>query len=69
MVSASHASVPQNVYPIRVEITGIAIEFDVERALGGALASQGVLLLIGRDALRSCTMFYNGPTGQFSLAQ
>jgi predicted aspartyl protease len=69
MISASHSAVPQNVYPIRVEAVGTSIEFDVNRAMGSIIDMQGVILLLGRDALRNCTLFYNGTTGQFSLSQ
>ena len=36
--------------------------------MGAALKEQGLLLLIGRDLLAHCTLFYNGPTGQITLS-
>ena len=35
---------------------------------GAALEPQGLLALIGRDVLARCTLFYNGTTGEFTLA-
>ncbi len=29
---------------------------------------MGLMILIGRDLLRYCTLFYNGPAGQFTLS-
>jgi hypothetical protein len=69
MSSASHSSVEQNVYPTLVEVVGAQIEFDVERAMGAVIGMQGVIDLIGRDALRDCSLFYNGQTGELSLAR
>lgn len=67
--SASHVSVEQKVDPILVEVVGAQIEFDVGRAMGAVIGTQGVIVLIGRDALRDCSLFSNGQTGQFSLAR
>jgi predicted aspartyl protease len=63
MVSASHAATPQNVYPIRIEFANVLIVIDAPRAMGAHLAGQGLLLLIGRDALQHCTFTYNGLAG------
>ncbi len=68
VMSASHSSTQQNVYPIHIEFAGIPIEFDVPRAIGAPLAAQGIGVLIGRDALAHCTLFYNGLTGEFTLS-
>lgn len=68
MASASEASSERGVYPIAVEITAVPLRIDAPRSVGAALASQGLLLLIGRDVLRNCLLVYNGSTGQFSLA-
>jgi predicted aspartyl protease len=68
MTSASHASTPCNVYPIQIQLAGARIIFQASRAIGAELKSQGLLLLIGRDALQNCTVFYNGLTGQFTLS-
>lgn len=66
MQSASHEKHACNVYPVQI-ITPI-VTLNAPRALGAALASQGLLVLIGRDVLQNCTLFYNGPTGQFTLS-
>ena len=65
MQSASHEKHPCNIYPVQI-ITPI-VTLNAPRAMGAALASQGLLVLIGRDVLQSCTLFYNGPAGQFTL--
>jgi hypothetical protein len=36
--------------------------------MGAALKEMGLLLLIGRDLLQYCTLFYNGATGQITLS-
>jgi predicted aspartyl protease len=66
MQSASHEKHPCNIYPVQI-ITPI-VTLNAPRAMGAALASQGLLVLIGRDVLQNCTLFYNGPTGQFTLS-
>jgi len=68
MTSATQASTPRNVYPIQIQMTGVRIVFQATRAIGAELKPQGLLLLIGRDMLQMCTFFYNGLTGQFTLA-
>ena len=68
MMSASHAATQQNVYPIEIEIVGSAIRINVPRAIGAALAAQGIVALIGRDFLQHCTLFYNGITGAITLS-
>jgi len=68
MWSASHAQTPSNIYPIQIEVTGFPIRFQSPRTMGAALKEQGLLLLIGRDILRHCTLFYNGVTGQITLS-
>jgi predicted aspartyl protease len=66
MLSASHEKVPCNIYPVQI-ITPI-ITLNSPRTMGAALAAQGLLALIGRDVLQRCNLFYNGPTGQFTLS-
>ena len=65
--SASHASTQQNVYPVQIEVVGSNIKVNVN-AIGAALAAQGIAVLIGRDFLQHCTLFYNGITGQITLS-
>lgn len=66
MQSASHEKHQCNVYPVQI-ITPI-VTLNAPRAMGAALASQGLLVLIGRDVLQNCNLFYNGPMGQFTLS-
>jgi len=68
VASASHASTQQNVHPIQIEVIGLPITISAPRAIAAPLASQGLLVLIGRDVLQHCTLFYNGPAGSFSLS-
>ena len=68
MSSASQAITPRNVYPITIEITGLPFPLNAPHAIGAELRSQGLLLLVGRDALQFCTLFYNGVTGQITLS-
>lgn len=68
MTSASHAKIPSNIYPVQIEITGFKIRFQSPRTMGAALKEQGLLLLLGRDLLQVCTLFYNGATGQITLS-
>lgn len=68
VASASHASTPQNVYPIQIELIGLPISIEAPNAIGAALTPQGLLALIGRDVLQHCTLFYNGITGEITLS-
>jgi len=68
MMSASHDSIEQNVYPIQMQIVGSPIRVEIPRAIGANLAAQGLLALIGRDYLQHCTLFYNGLTGEITLS-
>lgn len=66
MLSATHQKVPCNIYPVQI-ITPI-VTLNSPRTMGASLAAQGLLVLIGRDVLSRCLLFYNGPTGQFTLS-
>jgi len=68
IASASHAETNQSVYPALIEVVGIAIKFNALRAIGVPLANQGIQVLIGRDLLQHCTLFYNGMIGSFTLS-
>lgn len=68
VASASHASTPQNVYPIQIEVVGLPISIEAPSAIGAALSPQGLIALIGRDVLTHCTLFYNGITGEITLS-
>jgi len=60
MTSASHATIQQNVYPMQLDIVGLPVPINAPRAMGANLNAQGLLVLIGRDLLRFCTLFYKG---------
>ncbi len=66
MLSATHEKVPCNIYPVL--ITTPIVNLNSPRTMGAALAAQGLLVLIGRDVLQRCNLFYNGPIGQFTLS-
>lgn len=68
MHSASHSKTPSNLYPVQIQIIGFPIQFQQPRTMGAALKSQGLLMLLGRDLLQRCTLFYNGLTGQITLS-
>ena len=68
MMSASHPSVAQNVYPIQMHLAGSNITIEIPHAVGANLASQGLIALIGRDFLQHCTFHYNGVSGQITLS-
>jgi predicted aspartyl protease len=68
VASASHASTQQNVHPIQIEVIGLPITISAPRAIAAPLVAQGLVVLIGRDVLQHCPLFYNGPAGGFSLS-
>ena len=67
IASASHSATQQNVYPIQIDFMGVPIKINAPRAVGAPLAAQNLLVLIGRDALQNCTLFYNGLAGTFTI--
>jgi predicted aspartyl protease len=66
MLSATHEKVPCNIYPVLINTQ--IMNFNSPRTMGAALAAQGLMVLIGRDVLQRGTLFYNGPTGQFTFS-
>ena len=66
MQSASHEQHPCNIYPVQI-ITQV-VTLNSQRTMGATLGSQGLLILIGRDVLQACNLFYNGPARQFTLS-
>lgn len=68
IASAPHPNSKQNVYPALIEVVGFNIKFNALRAIGVPLANQGIQVLIGRDLLQVCTLFYNGMIGSFTLS-
>jgi len=67
MTSASHAAHPVDVYPIRVEFTGLGFERTLNRVMGATLQAQGIQMLIGRDLLSESVFIYNGREGEFTI--
>lgn len=67
MASASHAETTCNVYPVQIDVPSV-LSLSAPRTIGAALAAQGLAVLIGRDVLQHCTLFYNGATGQITLS-
>ena len=66
MSSASHAAHQANVYPVRIGIAGLPNAINAPRAVGAALKAQGLIVLLGRDILAHCTLFYNGAAGEIT---
>lgn len=65
MHSASHEKHPCNIYPVQI-ITQV-VTLNSPRTMSANLASQGLLVLIGRDVLQRCNFVYNGLAGEFTL--
>lgn len=66
MQSASHPDHEVPVYFAALEILGMGARFEL-RSMGASLRAQNLIALIGRDALASSVLFYDGPTGQATL--
>jgi predicted aspartyl protease len=67
-VSGIAGSRIHNVYVAKVTFPGTPIPALDLTLAGSDLAGQQLLLLIGRDILRSCVLIYNGPLGCYTLA-
>ena len=67
MTSATHKDQECNVYPVQIDVLPI-LTLNSPRTMGAALEAQGLLILIGRDVLANCNLFYNGLMGQFTLS-
>lgn len=57
---------PCNIYPVQFTLPKLVL--NSPRTMGADLAPMGLLILIGRDMLQHCNLFYNGPAGQFTLS-
>ena len=68
MTSATHKDQQCSIYPVQIVIQPTNLILNAPRTMGAALAAQGLIALIGRDVLRVCTFFYNGPGGNFTLS-
>lgn len=67
ITSASHSGHRVPVFTCEIEVAGLGRN-RVPRAMGANLEKQGLLAIIGRDALGSTVFIYNGPSGSFSIA-
>jgi len=68
-VHTPSGSAQQNQYPVRFTFPGTNLpELSGTQAIGSVLLPQGIVALIGRDALRSLILVYNGPAGMITLA-
>jgi predicted aspartyl protease len=67
MSSASHGSHKANVYPTKLQMTGLPVGINTASAIGAPLAKQKLLALIGRDVLSRFILIYNGANGEFTL--
>ena len=64
--SASHPVHEVPIFAGNIQIPAFAIR--VPRAMGVTLDNQGLVALLGRDALRSTLFIYNGVDGAISLS-
>ena len=57
-------------YEVQLSIGGAnpGIPWIAARVAGVPPSTRTVLALMGRDILRQCTMFYNGPRGELTLS-
>lgn len=68
MSSASHPQEEVPLYTGALQIPGFG-ELAVRRAMGAVLANQGIIALLGRDALRGTLLVYNGIDGSYILSR
>ncbi len=68
VASASHDAHEVPIFAGQIEVAGLGA-FNAQKAFGvNILNSQGIVALIGRDALQAAVFIYNGPDGSFSLS-
>ena len=68
-VNTPSGSAQQNQYPVRFTFPGSGLpDLSVHQAIGSVLKGQGIIALIGRDAMSSLILVYNGPGGHITLA-
>ena len=65
--SVSHSAHSAPVFACEIEVTGLG-KIRLPRAMGVTLANQGLIAVIGRDALRSSDFVYNDLTGHISIS-
>ncbi len=67
MATPSHESHPCNVYPVHVAVPGSEWRFDIS-CFGAKIGGQGLMMLLGRDALKGVQFVYNGEYGFYTIA-
>jgi len=68
-VHTPSGSAQQNQYPARFNFPGSGLpQLNVHQTIGSILRPQGIIALIGRDALSNVVLVYNGPGGFITLA-
>jgi len=68
-VHTPSGSAQQNQYSVRFIFPRSGLPaLSVAQAIGSVLQPQGIVALIGRDALNSLIFVYNGPAGMITLA-
>ncbi len=65
--SASHSNHQVPIFAGEIELPSLGT-IRIHRAFGVQLAVQGLIALIGRDALRRAILIYSGLDGSFSLS-
>lgn len=68
MSSATHESEIVPLYAGNLRIAGFS-DIKMRRAYGANLQPQGLVALLGRDALASCILIVNGPQGTVTLTR
>ena len=68
-VHTPSGSTQQNQYPVTFIFPGTNLpSLQLQAAIGSVLLNQGIIALIGRDALSSVVFTYNGAGGFFTFA-
>ena len=65
--SVSHSAHSVPVFACEIEVAGLG-KIRLPRAMGVTLANQGLIAVIGRDALRGTDFVYNGHNGHFPIS-
>lgn len=71
--TASTAGTPKEVAAYAVQlffagVSGARFDADLRVVAADDLSALGVEMLLGRDVLGQCLLFFNGPEGRFTLA-
>ena len=65
--SVSHSAHSAPAFAGEIEVAGLG-QIRLPRAMGVTLANQGLIAVIGRDALRGTDFVYNGHNGHFPIS-